>query len=763
MNFHAGRLNIGPRLLLGFGLILVAMLAADAVVLWQFRVVSTQAHRLSNIDQGRIAILRVHNGLLAFHDRLDALTDSEDVIGLTTEAVPLRDAVLDDIARATSALGLLPVELQRDPTILPTLHVVESTLRSQLDVITTLASGGDWRAVQLRLANQIRPLESITSALVERVDQEVSAVQAQTVLNLARVQRRVFVIVPITAVFTLLIAGLMGLAITRSITQPLVQLMAGSKALAQGDFQHQVAISGDDELARLGDGFNDAARRLRDLYATLQSREDRLRLIIDTIPGFVWSGLPDGTFDLVNRGWLDYIGCSWEELSARGGLVTALHPDDRELSLATWKTARESGTHTEHELRMRRADGEYRWFLSRALPLRDEQGTIVRWYGTVIDINERRAAEDALRRSEASLHDAQQISQTGSWRWKITSDEVFVSAELGRIIAVDSSGPLPSATEFVAMVHADDRSAFEEMLDRSVRAKLRFEHEYRQVLADGSVKRLHIVGRPDVAASGELEYTGVVMDVTERRRADEALRNAQAELERVARLTTMGELTASIAHEINQPLAAIVSQGGAGLRWLNRESPELAEARDAFARVVSEGQRAADVIRGLRSLARKSGPHLTTLDIDDTIREVLSLANGEMQRHGVALRTDLTIDEQRVVGDRVQLQQVLLNLILNGIDAMKAVTDRARELGVSSALAGQGGVVISIEDSGPGLDPAIAQRIFEPFVTTKPEGLGMGLSICRSIIDAHGGRLWVSPGAPYGTRFHFTVPTGVSS
>jgi C4-dicarboxylate-specific signal transduction histidine kinase len=412
---------------------------------------------------------------------------------------------------------------------------------------------------------------------------------------------------------------------------------------------------------------------------------------------------------------------------------------------------------------MRRADGEYRWFLSRALPLRDEQGTIVRWYGTVIDINERRAAEDALRRSEASLHDAQQISQTGSWRWKITSDEVFVSAELGRIIAVDSSGPLPSATEFVAMVHADDRSAFEEMLDRSVRAKLRFEHEYRQVLADGSVKRLHIVGRPDVAASGELEYTGVVMDVTERRRADEALRNAQAELERVARLTTMGELTASIAHEINQPLAAIVSQGGAGLRWLNRESPELAEARDAFARVVSEGQRAADVIRGLRSLARKSGPHLTTLDIDDTIREVLSLANGEMQRHGVALRTDLTIDEQRVVGDRVQLQQVLLNLILNGIDAMKAVTDRARELGVSSALAGQGGVVISIEDSGPGLDPAIAQRIFEPFVTTKPEGLGMGLSICRSIIDAHGGRLWVSPGAPYGTRFHFTVPTGVSS
>jgi C4-dicarboxylate-specific signal transduction histidine kinase len=272
-----------------------------------------------------------------------------------------------------------------------------------------------------------------------------------------------------------------------------------------------------------------------------------------------------------------------------------------------------------------------------------------------------------------------------------------------------------------------------------------------------------MVGRPDVAASGELEYTGVVMDVTERRRADEALRTAQAELERVARLTAMGELTASIAHEINQPLAAIVSQGGAGLRWLNRDAPELDEARDAFARVVNEGQRAADVIRGLRSLAKKSGPQLTTLDIDDTIREVLSLANGEVQRHGVTLRTDLAVGDQPVVGDRVQLQQVLLNLILNGIDAMKAVTDGTRELGVSSALAGPDGVLISIEDSGPGLDPTVAQRIFEPFVTTKPDGLGMGLSICRSVIDAHGGRLWVSPGVPHGTRFHFTVPTGVAT
>jgi len=253
-------------------------------------------------------------------------------------------------------------------------------------------------------------------------------------------------------------------------------------------------------------------------------------------------------------------------------------------------------------------------------------------------------------------------------------------------------------------------------------------------------------------------YADLLAENRDRKRAEEALRDAQEELARAARLTTMGELTASIAHEINQPLAAIVSNGSAGLRWLNRGAPDLDEAREAFTRVVNDGRRAADVIRGLRALATKSGLQLTTLDIDDTIHGVLALTHSDVQRHCVVLRKDLAASEHPVVGDRVQLQQVLLNLILNAIDAMKGVRDRARELAISSALTEPGSVLVSVEDSGPGLDPAIAQRIFEPFVTTKPDGLGMGLSICRSIIDAHGGRLWVSPRSPQGTVFRFTVP-----
>jgi len=220
----------------------------------------------------------------------------------------------------------------------------------------------------------------------------------------------------------------------------------------------------------------------------------------------------------------------------------------------------------------------------------------------------------------------------------------------------------------------------------------------------------------------------------------------------------MGELTASITHEINQPLAAIVTQSEAALRFLERDEPDLVEALDSLSSIRQDGMRAGEVIRGLRALARKSGPQLTRLDIDDVIGQVLAIARGELLRHDVVLRTELASGERPVLGDRVQLQQVLLNLIMNGVEAMKGVTERARELSVSSMLAEPGGVLVTIQDTGAGLDPAVAERMFQPFFTTKSDGLGMGLAICRSIVEAHGGRLWVSPRAPHGADVRFTVP-----
>jgi signal transduction histidine kinase len=225
----------------------------------------------------------------------------------------------------------------------------------------------------------------------------------------------------------------------------------------------------------------------------------------------------------------------------------------------------------------------------------------------------------------------------------------------------------------------------------------------------------------------------------------------------------MGELAASIAHEINQPLGAIVTNANASLRWLNRDKPDLDEAREATARIVRDGMRAGDVIRGLRALAKKTGPDLASLDINDALQEVLALTRSERQRHGVALRTELSAGDPAVRGDRVQLQQVMLNLIMNGLEAMSAVTDRPKVLTISSELSEADGVLVTVEDTGTGIDPTILERVFDPFYTTKPGGMGMGLPICRSIIEAHGGRFWASARAPHGTAFHFTVPAAAET
>jgi signal transduction histidine kinase len=371
---------------------------------------------------------------------------------------------------------------------------------------------------------------------------------------------------------------------------------------------------------------------------------------------------------------------------------------------------------------------------------------------------DRRKAENDLRRSEAALTEAQRISRTGSWRWKVSTGDVSWSAEHFRIFSFDAATTQPSYQVFMQRIHPEDRPSFEQAIQRAVRERNPFQQEYRIVLPDGSVKHVQSVGQPDVTESRDLEFVGTVMDITERRHAEEALRSTQAELARVARLTTMGELAASISHEINQPLGAIVTNGEAGLRWLSRNEPDLDEARDAFSRLVRDARRADGVIRGLRALTNKSGPQMAKLDINDAIQEVLTLMRSELQRHGVVLRTGASAADRPVFGDRVQLQQVLLNLIMNAVQAMSVVTDHPKILTITSESTEPDGLLVTVEDTGTGLDPGIADRIFNSFFTTKQEGMGMGLSICRSIIDAHGGRIWALPGAPYGTVFRFTVP-----
>ena len=373
---------------------------------------------------------------------------------------------------------------------------------------------------------------------------------------------------------------------------------------------------------------------------------------------------------------------------------------------------------------------------------------------------ERKKAEEALRRSEAYLVEAQRLSHTGSFGWNVLSGEVYWSDETYRIFEYETMTK-PTIQRAIDRCHQDDRMRLKQVLERAAMEKSDFNIEHRLMMPDGSVKHIRTVARPSTDEDPQTSmYVGAVIDITERKRAErehERLRQLEAELAHMNRLTTMGELTASIAHEINQPLAAIVTQSEAALEFLDRDDPDLDEARDSLLTIAKDGMRAGEVIRGLRALAGKSGPQLTKLEIDDVIKQVLALTRSELLRHDVVLRTDLNAADRPVMGDRVQLQQVLLNLIMNGVEAMRAVTERTRELTVSSMLAEPGAVLVSIKDTGTGLDPSVAERVFQPFFTTKSNGLGMGLSICRSIVETHGGRLWVSPRTAHGADVRFTV------
>jgi len=748
-------LNIGSRLILGFVFIILSMLAADAVILWQFHVVRTQAGHLNDIDQKLVAVLRVHTSMLGFHDRLDGLADAEDADRLVKEAGPFRTAVLEDIRRATSALSLPPFDPRRDPTILPTLHVIQSALTSELEAITTLATSGDWRAVHLRLANEVRPLESLTSELVEKVDHEASEQQAQTVLNIRRVQGLVFVIVPLTAVFTLLIAATLGLAITRSITQPLARLVEGSKALARGEFQHQVSVGGKDELAHLGQVFNDTARRLSDLYATLQSSEDRLRLVIDTIPAYAWSARPDGSLDFINQRFLEFTGRSMADILGLGW-GSLVHPDDLTRYVGEWQAAVATGRPMESEARVRRMDGDYRWLLIRNVPLRSELGNIVNWYGTAIDIEERHRAEDALRRSEAYLAEAQRLSNTGSFGWSVSSGEILWSEETSRIFQYDRTTK-PTVELILQRVHPEDTVHVKQTIENASMNGKDFEHEYRLVTPDNSVKYVHVVAHGFSGKSGRVEFVGAVMDVTERKRAEEALREAQANLARVSRVTTIGELTVSLAHEVNQPIAAAVTDANTCLRWLTRDQPDLEEARAAASRIVKDATRAADIISRIRLQFKKGTLKRELLDVNEVIREMIALLRSEAMRYNISVRTDLAADLPQIMGDRVQLQQVTMNLIINSIDAMKEV-DGTREIAIKSQRAENEQIQVSVSDTGIGLPPQQVDQIFNAFFTTKPHGTGMGLRISRSIIESHGGRLWAAGASGRGATFQFTLP-----
>src|SRR6266853_876775 len=508
----------------------------------------------------------------------------------------------------------------------------------------------------------------------------------------------------------------------------------------------------------------------------LRHSEQRLNRLIETLPAMVWRATPDGEPDYINsrlanytgRG-LDGIGRGPEDLGRTLDDLVKLkvqnamvHQDDLDAAAQAWGRAHETGA-LDLTARLRGADGSYRWFQARAEPMRDEAGRIVHWYGVAVDIDDRKRAEDALRKSEQELRSiVDALPQTivvlgpdGTGLYANRPLLDYTGLTMEQLLTPDSRGN-------PVLFHPDDWARLQDERRQRLARSMPFEIEWRVRRKDGQYRWFLVQYHPLRDEQGRIFrwYAGGT-DIDDRKRAEEALRATQAKLSRASKIATVSELAASIAHEISQPLAALVANGHAIQRWLSAEPPNLERAGRTAERVIRDGNAAAEVVNRIRALFKRTDLTRTPLDLNEVIREVNRLMTDEASTKGVRIEIDLADDMPPIWADRMQMQQVIVNLVRNGVEAMESEQSDPRVLSIRSTRDGINSVLIEIRDQGSGLEDV--ERVFEPFFTTKETGMGMGLAISRWIVEAHQGRVWATSNTPRGAVFSFTLPISSST
>jgi PAS domain S-box-containing protein len=489
---------------------------------------------------------------------------------------------------------------------------------------------------------------------------------------------------------------------------------------------------------------------------TLRASETNLRQIVDSIPGLICTMSPTGEIQQLNRPLLEYFGKTSEEL--KGWKMTdAVHPEDLPEVIKAYAYSVASGTSYEIEHRCRRADGIYRWFQVRASAVRDADDRIVSWYVLLTDIDDRKRAEEELRIRELNMR---QITETiPEMLWSASPDGAIDYCN-GRLL--DYTGfTLERVLRdgWMNLLHPDDIEPTAEAWKSSVQSGAPYRAEVRSFHAADNTYRWCVTrALPLLDREGRIvRWHGTVVDMHDWKKAQEELRSTQAELARMMRVMAIGQLTASIAHEVNQPLSGIILNASACLRMLKSDPPNIDGARETVQRTIRDGNRASEVITRLRTLFSKRQIDAEPLDVNEAAREVIALLSGELERNNVVLKHEFGDHIPAIKGDRVQLQQVILNLLHNGLDAMVTVNNRPRQLLIRTEKSGNH-VTVSVQDSGIGFSPEIGERLFESFFTTKKEGMGIGLSVSRSIVEAHRGRLWAVRNAGPGATFAFSIP-----
>ena len=498
---------------------------------------------------------------------------------------------------------------------------------------------------------------------------------------------------------------------------------------------------------------------LKETEAALAASEQNLRLIIDSLPVLVWSARPDGSADFVNKSWLDYAGLPAERILG-WGFLDLYHPEDVPEMVEIWKRDLENSDNTQLKGRIRGGDGKYRWFYFSGRKLTDAKGE-VRWFGVNIDIEDLQSAEDALREGEAALRESERrlnlvLNTIPAMAWSCTPDGRldYFNRNLTDYVGLPFEDLVGFG--FYKMFHEEDTERMRETWDEIIVTKQPRPVDARIRSFNGEYRWFNLRQNPLLDADGNVvRWYGVVVDIEDRKRAEESLHRSQSDLAHVTRLTTIGELAVSIAHEINQPLMAIVTNAGTCLRWLQDGHTDIKQAQSAAERVVYDGHRAGEIVASIRAMAQRSPVRMERTDVGRVLHDVLFLLRKELHSRGLRVVTDMTTGPVHVLGDRTQLQQVLLNLIMNSAEAMHP--DERAVITVRCVRRTGGDIEVSVSDTGHGISPDELDRIFEAFYTTKSDGIGMGLSICRSIVEAHGGRIWATNNQPRGASFMFTL------
>jgi PAS domain S-box-containing protein len=497
--------------------------------------------------------------------------------------------------------------------------------------------------------------------------------------------------------------------------------------------------------------------RRRRAEGSLVESERRFQVLADAAPVMIWMSGVDKLCNFFNKSWLKFTGRSMEQELGHGW-ADGVHADDLQKCLTTYTEAFDARQPFVMQYRLLRNDGEYRWISDQGVARHDAQGRFAGYIGSCVDVTELVNKDEALRESEERMRLAAEAVNLGIWEWDLSKNEIWATNARRAVLGSPSSGKV-TFEDFISRVHPEDRVRIRRTIDDAIRDGKDYESEYRLVLPDGIIRWMSTRGSIHFDDAGKpSRLLGISIDITARKQAELDAQRDRAELSHLSRVALMGEMSASIAHELNQPLSGILSNAAAGQRFIDRGDVDLGEIRELLGDIVRDGRRASDVVRGIRGMVKKEQIARRSVDLNEVVMDALRMASPDALLHSCHLETSLDPNLPAIDGDPIQLQQVLLNLAINAFDAMRDTPVSKRKVVITTQSNGDGTVRTSVRDCGVGISEDMREHLFDPFFTTKTEGLGMGLAIVRSIVESHGGTIIAENAEGGGTRFEFVLP-----